>query len=61
MIEQIRLIELELFSFCNRTCSFCPNNFIDRLTDNKLLDIDIFKKIINELVEFNYSNYISFS
>jgi len=61
VLNKIRLIEIELFSFCNRECSFCPNSFIDRHTDNKLLDIDIFKKIINELVEFNYSNYISFS
>ena len=61
MIEQIRLIEIELFSYCNRTCSFCPNSFIDRHTTNKLLDIDIFKKIIHELSAANYSNYISFS
>ena len=61
MIEQIRLIEIELFSYCNRTCSFCPNLFIDRLSFNELLDIDVFEKVINELSIFNYSNYISFS
>ena len=49
MIKQIRLIEIELFSYCNRTCSFCPNSFIDRLSFNELLDIKIFKKIIKEL------------
>ena len=61
MIENIKLIEIELFSFCNRECSFCPNSFIDRHTNNKLLDVEVFKKIINELAKFNYSNYISFS
>ena len=61
MIEQIRLIEIELFSYCNRTCSFCPNSFIDRKSTNKIMDIDIFESLINELSELNYSNYISFS
>ena len=61
MIEQIRLIEIELFSYCNRTCSFCPNSFIDRLSFNELLDINLFKKIIKELKLVDYSNYISFS
>tara|TARA_B100000131_G_scaffold310867_1_gene343013 strand:- start:11 stop:757 length:747 start_codon:yes stop_codon:yes gene_type:complete len=61
MLEKIRLIEIELFSFCNRQCSFCPNSFIDRHSDNKVLDLDIFKKIIQELKSINYSNYISFS
>ena len=61
MIEQIRLIEIELFSYCNRTCSFCPNSFIDRLSFNELLYINLFKKIIKELKLVDYSNYISFS
>tara|TARA_B100000287_G_scaffold232185_1_gene218606 strand:- start:95 stop:841 length:747 start_codon:yes stop_codon:yes gene_type:complete len=61
MLEKIRLIEIELFSFCNRQCSFCPNSFIDRHSDNKILNLNIFKKIINELKSINYSNYISFS
>ena len=61
MLNQIRLVEIELFSFCNRTCSFCPNSFIDRHTDNHLLDIHSFKKVIQELGEVNYSNYIAFS
>jgi len=61
MISQIRLLELELFSFCNRTCNFCPNHYIDRLSDNKILDIDVFKKLIAELKAENYKGVISFS
>lgn len=60
-ISQLRLIELELFSFCNRTCNFCPNHYIDRLSDNKILDINIFKNLIQELKENNYKGVISFS
>ena len=61
MLSQIRLIELELFSFCNRTCNFCPNHYIDRLSDNKILDIDIFKNLIAELKTEKYNGVISFS
>lgn len=61
MISQIRLLELELFSFCNRTCNFCPNHYIDRLSDNKILDIGIFKKLVAELKSENYNGVISFS
>ena len=29
-VLNIRLVEIEIFSFCNRKCLFCPNSFIDR-------------------------------
>ena len=61
MLSQIRLLELELFSFCNRTCNFCPNHYVDRLSDNKVLDINVFKNLIQELKANNYSGVISFS
>jgi len=61
MISQIRLLELELFSFCNRTCKFCPNHYIDRISDNKVLDKEVFLKLIHELKEGNFNGVISFS
>lgn len=61
MLSQIRLLEIELFSFCNRTCTFCPNHFIDRISDNKILDKNLFKKLIQELKDKEYSGVISFS
>lgn len=61
MLTDVRLIEIELFSYCNRTCTFCPNHYVDRLSDNKVLPENIFKKIIQELVSYDYSNYISLS
>jgi radical SAM protein with 4Fe4S-binding SPASM domain len=60
-ISQLRLIELELFSFCNRTCNFCPNHYIDRISENKVLDIGTFKNLIQELKSNKYSGVISFS
>lgn len=61
MLSQIRLIEIELFSFCNRTCNFCPNHFIDRISDNKILDEKLFVRLIQELKDNKYSGVISFS
>lgn len=57
----IRLVEIELTSFCNRQCKFCPNSFIDRHTNNIEMKDELFDKLINELVLLNYSGYISFS
>ena len=54
-------MEIELFSYCNRTCTFCPNHYVDRLSDNKILPLSVFKKIIKELVSYDYNNYISLS
>ena len=54
-------MEIELFSFCNRTCTFCHNHYVDRISDNKILPINLFKKVIEELVSYKYSNYISLS
>ena len=35
--NHVRSVEIENHSFCNRTCWFCPNSFIDRRTENTLL------------------------
>lgn len=56
----MRLVELELWSYCNRKCFWCPNNFIDR-QNNKFMNKNIFMKIIQSLKEMNYDKYITFS
>lgn len=60
MINQIRLVEIELHSECNRTCSFCPNSYIDRKF-YKQLDENVFKNLIDELAFNGYNQTISFS
>ena len=61
MIDQIRLIEIELFSFCNRTCTFCPNHYIDRISENKILPQPVFQELIQELKNKSFNGVISFS
>jgi len=60
-MKNVRLIELELFGYCNRRCSWCPNKFIDRQSSNFEMDIEVFEKIIQELKEMDYQGVITFS
>ena len=57
----LRLIELELWSYCNRKCTWCPNSFIDRQSETKYMDKQVFLNLINSLKKINYSGYITFS
>jgi len=60
-LDEIRLVELELYSQCNRQCKFCPNIFIDRHSTNKEMTDELFAKVIDELVDAEYKGHISFS
>ena len=35
--ESLKFIEIEIFSYCNRKCWFCPNSFVDRISHNHLM------------------------
>lgn len=62
IIEELKIIEIELFSFCNRRCQWCPNGkLIDRHSNNSYLDIDILKSFLQKLKDYNYSGVFSFS
>lgn len=59
--DSLRAIEIEIHSFCNRTCSFCPNSFIDRRHDIHIMDPALYSKIIDDLsfIEFGGSVWYS--
>ena len=56
--ENVRTVEIGISSFCNRKCWFCPNSIIDRNSCNIELNENLFLKLLSELREINYSNYI---
>ncbi len=58
--ENLKQIEIEISSFCNRKCWFCPNSFIDRYSKKIDLSESIFLKIINNLKEIEFDGNISF-
>jgi len=61
MIKDLRLVEIELFSFCNRRCDWCPNREIDRYSTNEEVSDIVLYKLINELKHSGYAGALSFS
>ncbi|MFH1972236.1 MAG: radical SAM protein [archaeon] len=58
--DSFSIVEIETTTVCNRRCSYCPNAIYDRglIENKKEMDIELFKKIINELAEINYKGAI---
>ena len=54
MFSNIQRIDFEFHSLCNRSCEWCPNSFISRGKEN-FLDLNVFKNIIQELYDNNFS------
>ncbi len=52
-------IEIETINRCNGGCSFCPVNVKNDIRTEKLMDENLFYKIINELKELNYMGRIA--
>lgn len=52
-------IEIETINRCNNDCSFCPANKNQDIRHTTKMEWDLFKKIIDELSEMNYSGRIS--
>lgn len=57
--QNLKLIEIEISSFCNRTCWFCPNSIIDRKSHIELPE-ELFLKCIDNLAEIDYSGMLNF-
>lgn len=57
----IEMVEIEIFSYCNRRCGFCPNSFIDRISQNQYMPEKFYKNIINDLAKIRYNKKISYS
>ncbi len=62
IIENLKIVEIELFSFCNRKCEWCPNGeLIDRHSFNTFLSEEVLRKALKELMEYEYTGVFSFS
>lgn len=59
--KDLSLIEIELFSFCNRTCWFCPNSFIDRKSKNIEMDEKTYLNILKQLREIEFKGHVTYS
>ena len=59
--RNVTLVELEPHAFCNRTCSFCPNSTIDRLTVTSTLDRALYERVLQDLGSIDYSHVLRFA
>ena len=57
----VKMIEIEPHSYCNRTCWFCPNSYIDRKRNIQFLDKDLLENLLNDLKSIDYSEMITFT
>lgn len=63
-MKDIKLVEIEIYNYCNRRCNFCPNSLVPSRQDvanPSIMDFSIFKDIIRQLESNNYKGVISFS
>ena len=59
--EHVELIEIETTSYCNRTCSFCPNSQIDRRSEKTSMPEACWRAIVDGLRDLDYSGTLVWS
>jgi radical SAM protein with 4Fe4S-binding SPASM domain len=59
--SSVRQVELEVSTYCNRTCWFCPNSRIDRRSTNHYMDEGLYLRILSELAEISYGHIITYN
>lgn len=59
--ENLKLLEIEVFSFCNRKCWFCPNAYIDRKSETILMPEESYLSVLKQLKEIDYDQEITYS
>lgn len=59
--DSVTMVEIEVFSYCNRRCWFCPNSFIDRLSSTEYMPETMYLSILDHLARVDYGGMISYS
>lgn len=49
-------VVVEISSYCNRQCSYCPVSQVDRLSENRLLPEDVFDRLTSDLASIDYDS-----
>jgi hypothetical protein len=57
----VSMVEIEVFSYCNRICWFCPNSIIDRRSTTQYMSEALYEQILAQLAEVEYRGTISYS
>jgi hypothetical protein len=59
--RHVELIEVETTSYCNRTCSFCPNAQIDRRSEKHIMPEETWQAILDGMREVDFDGSIVWS
>ena len=59
--NSVRFVEIEIHSYCNRTCAHCPNTFLDRRSRKIPMEPALYSSIIDDLASIDYSDVIWYS
>jgi len=54
-----RWVEIETINRCNGRCDFCPVSVGKDIRERKIMDFDLFKKIIDELCDLHYGGKLA--
>jgi|10_taG_2_1085330.scaffolds.fasta_scaffold26082_2 hypothetical protein len=60
-IKYLYKLEVEVFSYCNRKCWFCPNSFVDRMSTNNYMPERTYLDLLEELRDHSFRGIISYS
>lgn len=52
-------LELETSSYCNRSCTWCPNSMSDARKEQRLMPWNLFSKILLEFQQLGYAGSVS--
>ncbi len=50
----VNRVIIETSSYCNRRCGYCPNSQIDRISEKKYLDADVYHRVLRDLSSIEY-------
>lgn len=53
--KSVTNVVIELFSYCNRRCHYCPVSLVDRISSNNFLEWSLFERIVADLEEIGYA------
>ncbi len=54
-------VEVEVFSYCNRRCDFCPNAPIDRISENRFMPETAYLNLLRQLADYGFTGKLAFS
>ncbi len=59
--SSVSKVEIEVTSYCNRVCPFCPNSFLDRRTVKHYMDDAIYDRVLADLSSIDYRGRVCFA